>query len=833
MRFSYCYGCMEPLEEGQINCSHCGYDNSFPHNDNTLLPEGSVLNGKYIVGRVLGKGGFGVTYLGFELNLNVKVAIKEYFPSGYSSRSLNSKQVRVVTTNENDTFRFEKGREAFQKEAKTLAMFNSPGIAHVRDYFLENDTAYIVMDFVDGVGLNSEIRRKGKIPWERTVSLMLPLMPELERLHKKNLIHRDIKPDNLKIVRDENTGEERLVLLDFGAARSYASSELTGNYTAVLTPGFAPLEQYKRKSHQGPYTDVYALCATMYMAISGQKPPDVMDLMDGDEELKPFRTYGLNVPETVEEVIRHGMTIRTEDRIQTMGQLFQDMSAATGRKSDSRELSIEEQIYSSAKKLMETRKKGNLEKAVTLFEQIPDYQDSGMLSRQCQQDLTKIAAREQEEIVFSRKYEEARAAMALDTGKGYETAEKLFTEISGWGDADALAKVCAEKRIEQPQREIYDAAVKRLNEGGVAGKHDALVMLKKITGYRDTDSLIKELEAEKTYNSAKNKMDLKTESGYKAALNDFRTISGFRDANELAAECERHIHIINTPVYIPTKQEEEEISRPYAPEKKKGGCGKIILLLIILIAVVLLFRQNNRKKETTTKTPQVKQTMTSVWDVKRTDGSRKMADSFTVTGKIVIWNKHTQTFKEYSDSLSYNMADLDENEIFSPRWELTNTTNETLSPDLSVIANGSEYTYKTQKIAPSESHGFVCSDGYRTGKNMYVFYINGVEVSRLSFNINTAGDPTSVPSGYFVKTPAKTPTGTPSIFTGQTITVQSPGTYLRTTTFIDKSTVIRFLKEGTRVTLSGETKTTNGNTWVYVKIPEFSAEGWVLMKDIK
>ncbi|MBR6090270.1 MAG: serine/threonine protein kinase, partial [Anaerolineaceae bacterium] len=757
MRFNYCYGCMEPLEDGQTNCSHCGYDNSFPHNDNTLLPEGSILSGKYIVGRVLGKGGFGVTYLGFELNLNVKVAVKEYFPSGFSSRSLNSKQVRVVTTNENDTLRFEKGREAFQQEAKTLAMFNSPGIAHVRDYFLENDTAYIVMDFVDGVGLSSEIRKKGKIPWDRTVSLMLPLMPELERLHSKNLIHRDIKPDNLKIVCDENTGEERLVLLDFGAARSYVSSELTGNYTTVLTPGFAPLEQYKRRSHQGPYTDVYALCATMYMAISGQKPPDVMDLMDGDEELKPFRAYGLNVPEAVEKTIRHGMALKVEDRIPTMGQLYHDMSAAAGRKTDSREFSIEEQIYSSARKLMETGKKENLEKAVTLFEQIPDYQDSGTLSGQCLQDLTKIAAQEQEKIVFSRKYEEARAAMALDTGEGYETAEKLFTEISGWGDADALAKVCAEKRAGQPQREKYDEAVKRMNEGGVAGKHDALVMLKEIPGYRDADSLIKELESEKTYNTAKNNMELKTESGYKAALNEFRAVSGFRDADELAAECEKQIRIISSPVFKLTNQEEEAVSRPYVPEKKKSGWGIILLLLIVFAAVFLYVRQNNRNNTTAAKTARVHQTQTSAAVVKKTEESRKIADSFTVTGEIVIWNKITKKYNYYSDSLSYNMADLDENEIFAPRWELTNKTKETLTPDLSVIANGSEYTYKAQKIAPSESHGFVCSDGYRTGKNTYVFYINGVEVSRLSFTISAAGDPTSVPTAAFsVKTPVKT-----------------------------------------------------------------------------
>ncbi|MBR6089445.1 MAG: protein kinase, partial [Anaerolineaceae bacterium] len=320
---------MERLEEGQTICPHCGHDNERILNEEGLLPEGTILNGKYLVGRVLGRGGFGITYLGVELTLKVKVAIKEYFPNGISSRQLNSGQVKVQNQAVNSEG-FEKGKEAFQQEAETLAIFNSPSIAHVREYFLENNTAYIVMDYVDGIGLTQEIRRcGGHMPWQRVVDLTLPMMRELDNLHRKNLIHRDIKPDNIKIIRDENTGEERMVLLDFGAARSFASANLTGTYTQILTPGFAPFEQYQARTHLGPYTDIYALCATMYAAITGEKPPSSPDRVMGEDGLKPLNSFGLNIPENIENAILHGLAVDYRYRQQTMAELYREIKGST------------------------------------------------------------------------------------------------------------------------------------------------------------------------------------------------------------------------------------------------------------------------------------------------------------------------------------------------------------------------------------------------------------------------------------------------------------------------------------------------------------------------
>ena len=321
---NYCYNCMRRLEEGQTVCPDCGDDNSHIQNPENALPEGTILSGKYLVGRKLGQGGFGITYLGFDLSLQVRVAIKEYFPTNVGMRVQNS---FLVTASDPDGFR--KGCDEFQAEAQTLARFNSPNIVHVRDYFHENGTAYIVMDYVEGNSLTQEVSESGgRIPWERVLSLFKPLILELDKLHKKHLIHRDIKPDNLKITTDEY-GAEHMVLLDFGSARSFVSSQVTKTYTAMVTPGYAPLEQYSPKSRQGPYTDIYALCATMYAAIMGETPVIATDRVIGEGELVPFRQKGISVPETVEKAIFHGMDVLGSDRPQSMGELYDELTGVS------------------------------------------------------------------------------------------------------------------------------------------------------------------------------------------------------------------------------------------------------------------------------------------------------------------------------------------------------------------------------------------------------------------------------------------------------------------------------------------------------------------------
>ena len=320
---NYCFNCMKPLETGATVCPHCGYDNSVKRNEDNTLPEGTILYGKYLVGKVLGKGGFGVSYLGIDLSLDVSVAIKEFFPVGVSNRTSHS--ITVVAASSSLQSGFEKGCDEFQTEAKTLARFNSSNIVHVRGYFRENGTAYIVMDYVEGNSLTQEaLENNGRLPWQRVVDLFKPLILELDKLHQKNLIHRDIKPDNIKVVKEEN-GSEHLVLLDFGAARSFFSSQITKTYTATVTHGYAPIEQYSQKGHQGPYTDVYALCSTMYSVITGEIPPSATDRAACAGEIASFKSFGLDVPEVIERAIFHGMELQAVDRPQSMQELYDEL----------------------------------------------------------------------------------------------------------------------------------------------------------------------------------------------------------------------------------------------------------------------------------------------------------------------------------------------------------------------------------------------------------------------------------------------------------------------------------------------------------------------------
>ena len=322
---NYCYKCMARLDSGQTVCPVCGHDNSRHQNTENQLPEGTILAGKYLVGCVLGQGGFGITYLGLDTALNVKVAIKEYFPAGIGTRAVNAIRVIPISDRAQEES-FRKGCDEFQEEARRVADIDSPYIVKVRDYFRENGTAYIIMNYLEGKSLTKEVADQGgKIPWPRVVDLFSPLILEIDKLHEEHLIHRDIKPDNIKLVKDKK-GAERLVLLDFGAARSFVSAEATGTYSAMVTQGYAPVEQYSRQAHQGPYTDIYALCATMYAAITGTRPPQSNDRMMGLVGLSSFTDLGIDVPKDIEKAILHGLEVRSEDRPQSMRELYDELN---------------------------------------------------------------------------------------------------------------------------------------------------------------------------------------------------------------------------------------------------------------------------------------------------------------------------------------------------------------------------------------------------------------------------------------------------------------------------------------------------------------------------
>lgn len=425
VKMNICFGCMKPLEDGQFICQACGHNNSQRNNPEDALPEGSILNGKYLVGKVLGRGGFGVTYLGFELNLQIRVAIKEFFPMGMSSRSSKNYSVISSATAENEAF--SKGCAAFLDEARTLAVINSSYVVHVRDYFKEHSTAYLIMDFVDGKTLAREMKETGgRIHPDRLFSLINPMILEIEKLHKKNIIHRDIAPDNLIIVQDELTGEEHLVLLDFGAARSFVSSQISQRYTATVKAGFAPLEQYSQKSKQGPYTDVYALCATIYYTLTGVIPPSALERSADGAVITPLKSFDIDIPDYVENAIMHGLVQSSENRTQTMHQLYEELTTPP----DERQIR-----YNEAQKMMdEASTKEDFYRAEKAFAEIGDYKNALKLSMECREKGEECRKRE--------LYAEAKELMAKNTLSAYKDALKKLESIGTWQDADQQLDYC-------------------------------------------------------------------------------------------------------------------------------------------------------------------------------------------------------------------------------------------------------------------------------------------------------------------------------------------------------------------------------------------------------
>lgn len=277
--------------------------------DALLLPVGHQLNGgQYIVGKVLGNpGGFGIAYLGWDTRLEIKVAIKEYLPRHLARRSGTSTVVESHTRV--DQTDFDHGLGQFLSEAKTLAQLRHSNIVRVLNYFEENKTGYIVMDYLDGESLQEYMSRTGPIRPEDAVALMTPILNALEYLHCNGIIHRDVKPSNIFI-----TLAGHPVLLDFGSARQEMSNA-SMSMTAVVSAGYAPIEQYNRKGKQGPYTDIYSCAALLYQMISGIQPQESIE-RNIDEGLLPLNEVSINVSESLNHGIMWGLKINPKERPQ-------------------------------------------------------------------------------------------------------------------------------------------------------------------------------------------------------------------------------------------------------------------------------------------------------------------------------------------------------------------------------------------------------------------------------------------------------------------------------------------------------------------------------------
>ena len=282
------------------------------------LRKGTRLIGRYTIEGVLGQGGFGITYLGMDELHEKPVAIKEFFPQGIVTRNIEYQDTVTVTfVGEKDNY--EKGKERFLKEARTMAKFSKDkGIVKALDFFEINNTAYIVMEYLEGVTLKQYLAENKRIDAEDLVELLVPLIEALDEIHSQGLIHRDISPDNIMVLPDG-----RIKLMDFGAARDYTEFG-EKSLSIVLKPGYAPPEQYQTHGVQGSWTDIYALCATMYKCITGENPPDAIERVM-DDHLKKISAFGIPVLPQIEEAIIKGMSVAANDRYQNVGDFCEDL----------------------------------------------------------------------------------------------------------------------------------------------------------------------------------------------------------------------------------------------------------------------------------------------------------------------------------------------------------------------------------------------------------------------------------------------------------------------------------------------------------------------------
>lgn len=316
-----CNDCMQMKKQGWT-CESCvldGQQENRPHQ----LPLGTMLQDRYRIGKVLGQGGFGITYVGWDAMLEKPVALKEYYPTGVVVRDSRS-SLYVRSINEEGERIFRHSLERFLKEAKMLAKLRTvPGIVQVQSVFRENNTAYIVMEYLQGVDLKQYLLARGTpMSTDEMFAIMRPVIYTLSKVHEAKLVHRDVAPDNIFILQDGTTK-----LLDFGSARDIENAALGQNLPestiAIVKQGFAPIEQYNRRGHLGSWTDIYSLCATMYYCLTGKVPTNVLDRLNGQDAVNWHQIPGLT--ESQIAVLERGLAIRPEDRIQTAGELWQGL----------------------------------------------------------------------------------------------------------------------------------------------------------------------------------------------------------------------------------------------------------------------------------------------------------------------------------------------------------------------------------------------------------------------------------------------------------------------------------------------------------------------------
>lgn len=313
-----CMRCMARKADEQEACPVCGFIERDFVPEKHHLPPRTILKGQYLVGCALGEGGFGITYIGWDLFLHMPVAIKEYFPSGVVIRDQGQCTVSVFAGKDEQSFL--KGRESFFREAQKVARFdNNPGVVSVKNCFIENGTAYIIMEYISGINLGVYAsKRGGKLGFEETLRLLETPIRTLNALHGASTYHRDISPENLML---SKTGTVKLI--DFGSAMESDSEKKTR--VLMVRSGYSPVEMYSTNGKDGSYSDVYSMAATIYKLITGVTPPAATERLDADPLVRPTMLGVKDITTTQENALMRGLTVQQKDRYQTMAEFFYDL----------------------------------------------------------------------------------------------------------------------------------------------------------------------------------------------------------------------------------------------------------------------------------------------------------------------------------------------------------------------------------------------------------------------------------------------------------------------------------------------------------------------------
>lgn len=320
MENQLCFRCFK-MKGSYGVCPHCGYEEDTGAAQAYQLAPGTVLRGRYIIGVSIGFGGFGITYKAFDTVLSIVVAIKEFYPAGLVNRGEGEVKVGIFSGEKEKEFK--RQLERFLEEARNMAIFSKEkDIINVFDYFEENQTAYIIMEYVDAPLLKESLKEKGKFPVKEAEKYILALLEALSKVHYHGIIHKDVSPDNIFLL-----GEDSIKLFDFGAAK-FQGTETERTEDVVVKAGYTPPEQYRSRNVQGAFMDIYAVGAVFYEMVTGEKPMEAPDRSVGDELKKPGE-FGTEIEERLERIILKALALKPELRFQTAEQMKEAM---TGRK---------------------------------------------------------------------------------------------------------------------------------------------------------------------------------------------------------------------------------------------------------------------------------------------------------------------------------------------------------------------------------------------------------------------------------------------------------------------------------------------------------------------